>query len=336
MTYYDPLVDELSQYFPSERLKTRPIDLHAYSSDASFYTLVPRAVVFPVSIDEVRQLFGIAKRQGISVTFRTAGTSLSGQSVTDGILVDLSRNWPLVRAEDDGATVRVEPGVTGSVVNHALKKYGRKIGPDPASIHAAMMGGILSNNSSGMCCGVKDNSYHTIRYLKFLLPDGRVLNTEKKEDYVVFEKECKELFSGIDSLRQRIAGDPELLSKVRNKYKLKNTVGYCLNALVDFQHPLDILAHLMIGAEGTLGFIAEAVLDTIPDKPYKRTALLFFDSPVSACDAVPVLKRSGAEALEFMDRAALRSIEDLPIAPVFIRDLPARAACMLCEYQAED
>ncbi|HMI59647.1 MAG TPA: FAD-binding protein, partial [Puia sp.] len=92
----DPIVEELRLYFPADRLKVRLIDLHAYSSDASFYTLVPRAVVFPVSVEEVRILFRVAKKMGTSVTFRTAGTSLSGQAVTDGILADISRNWPMV------------------------------------------------------------------------------------------------------------------------------------------------------------------------------------------------------------------------------------------------
>lgn len=313
----------------------RLIDLHAYSSDASFYTLVPKAVVFPVSVDEVRLLFQVARRHGTSVTFRTGGTSLSGQSVTDGILADVSRYWPLVKVENEGATVRVQPGVTGAVVNHFLQSYGRKIGPDPASIQSAMMGGILSNNSSGMCCGVVHNSYHTLAHIKFVLADGAVFDTGNPADYARFEIEAAGLFEGLLGLKRQVLGDLELVDRIRRKYRQKNTVGYSLNAFIDFEHPLDILAHLLIGAEGTLGFIAEAVLHTLPDKPFKSAALLFFDSPRSACDAIPVLKDSGAEALEFMDRAALRSIEHLSIAPAFLTSLPSTASCILCEYQAD-
>ena len=163
------VVKVLEKHFPPARLKTRLIDRHAYSSDASFYTLVPRAIVFPETVEEIKLLFRLAADLGTSVTFRTGGTSLSGQSVTDGILVDVSKHWPLVRVEGGGDRVRVQPGVTGAVVNHVLRGYGRKIGPDPASINAAMIGGILSNNSSGMCCGVVDNSYHTLLYMRFVL-----------------------------------------------------------------------------------------------------------------------------------------------------------------------
>ncbi|THU39786.1 FAD-binding oxidoreductase [Niastella caeni] len=325
----------LAAHFPADRLKTRLIDLHAWSSDASFYSLVPEAVVFPVNIEEVQLLFKLAQQHQTSLTFRTGGTSLSGQSVTDGILVDLSRNWPLIKVEMAGDAVRVQPGITGSHVNHLLKQYKKKIGPDPASINAAMMGGILSNNSSGMCCGVVNNSYHTLKYLKFVLPNGEVFDTENKDDYRRFETTQPQLCAGIKKLAQRIKNNAALTTKIRDKYKLKNTVGYSINAFLDYDHPLDVLAHLLIGAEGTLAFIAEAVLNTIPDKPCKSTGLLFFASPAATCNAIPALKESDAEALEFMDRAAIRSIEELAGAPAFLKTLPANSAGILCEYQSD-
>ncbi|AEV99807.1 FAD-linked oxidase [Niastella koreensis] len=335
MTKAKQVQEALAAQFPADRLKTRPIDLHAYSSDASFYTLVPQAIVFPVNIEEVQLLFKLAKQHQTSLTFRTGGTSLSGQSVTEGILVDLSRNWPLIKAEQQGGAVRVQPGITGSRVNFFLKQYKKKIGPDPASINAAMMGGILSNNSSGMCCGVVNNSYHTLKHLKFVLPDGEVFDTENKDDYKRFETARPQLAGGILQLAQRVKNNPALTEKIRDKYKIKNTVGYSINAFLDYEHPLDILAHLLIGAEGTLAFIAEAVLNTIPDKPYKSTGLLFFESTAIACNAIPALRDSDAEALEFMDRAAIRSIEDQAGAPAFLKTLPGNSAGILCEYQSD-
>ena len=329
------LIEDLSALFPSERIKSRPIDLHAYASDAGFYLLVPQVVVLPLNVEEVAGLFRIARKYNTGVTFRTAGTSLSGQSVTAGILADLSRYWKKGSVEQQGAAVKVEPGLTGQGVNRLLKSYGRKIGPDPASINAAMMGGILSNNSSGMCCGVVDNSYHTLLSVRFMLPDGRLYDTGLAEDYARFEKESPEIYGGMAGLRRQVMDNPGLVANIRRKYKIKNTVGYGINAFLDFEHPLDILAHLLIGAEGTLGFIAEAVLKTIPDKPCKKTGLLFFPSPKAACDAIGPLAATGAEALEFMDRAALRSIEHLPGTPAFLSALPAGTACILCEYQAD-
>jgi len=323
----------LSKIIAEDRIKTRLIDLVSYASDAGFYYLRPKAVVQPVSIEEIIELFGFSQQNQIPITFRTAGTSLSGQSVSDGILVDLSQYWNLVRVENGGGQVRVHPGVTGSVVNAELKKYGKKIGPDPASINSAMMGGILSNNASGMCCGVSKNSYHTLKFIKFALPNGKCFSTEQATDYARFENECPEIFSGIASLRNQIISDPEIFNLIRNKYKTKNTVGYSVNAFIDYEHPLDILAHVLVGAEGTLGFIAEAVLNTVSDYPLKTTALLYFPNIYAACNAILPLTVSGAEAVELMDRASLRSVEDIKGVPEVLKMLPAEAAALLVEYQ---
>ncbi len=323
----------LESIIPANRIKARLIDLVSYASDAGFYYLRPKAVVQPVSEEEIKSLFQFSHQHQISVTFRAAGTSLSGQSISDGILVDLSQHWNLVRVEEKGETVRVHPGVIGAVVNSELRKYGRKIGPDPASINSAMMGGIISNNASGMCCGVSKNSYHTIKYIKFVLPNGKVYFTENKNDYQRFKQECPEIYAEILAIRDKILANSDIYELIRHKYKTKNTVGYSVNAFIDYQDPLDILAHVLVGAEGTLGFIAEAVLNTVPDYPVKSTALLYFPDIYAACQAIVPLTESGAEAVELMDRASLRSIELMKGVPSIIQTLSDTAAALLVEYQ---
>jgi D-lactate dehydrogenase len=328
------LASALQSILPKERIKTRLIDLYAYASDASFYYLVPKAVVQPISVEEIQALFHFSKKYQINLTFRTAGTSLSGQAVTDGILVDLSQHWRKIQVEENGDSVRVQIGAVGGAVNTILKKYKKKIGPDPSSINAAMIGGILSNNASGMCCGVAQNSYHTLKYIKFVLPNSLIFNTEEKSDYQRFEIEAKEIFTGIKKLKEEVLANEALVEKIRKKYKMKNTVGYGLNAFIDYEHPLDILAHLLIGSEGTLGFIAEAVLQTVPDYPYKLTGMLYFSDIQAACDAIPSLKASGVEALELMDFPALKSIENLKGAPEILKSLTGDQTALLTEYQA--
>ncbi len=329
----DKLGKALLKILPAHRVKTRLIDRYAYASDASHFYLLPLAVVQPVSIEEVKKIFQFSHLQKINITFRAGGTSLSGQGVTDGILVDLSNYWRKVIPENNGATVRVEPAVIGSNVNHALQPFGRKIGPDPASINAAMMGGILSNNSSGMCCGVIQNSYHTLQSMTFVLPNGMVFNSATAGDYVRFEKEAPGIFNELQTLRIEILNNPKLIERIRKKYRQKNTVGYCMNAFIDFEHPLDILTHVIIGGEGTLAFIAEAVLNTVPDLPCKMTAMLYFESPEIACNTISDLKSTGAAALEFMDRASLRSVENMPGVPGLLQNLPLAASAILCEFQ---
>ncbi|PVY38497.1 FAD-binding and (Fe-S)-binding domain-containing protein [Pontibacter virosus] len=325
----------LESILPKARIRARLIDVVSYASDAGFYYLRPKAVVQPVSVEEIKQLFAFSHQHKAPLTFRTAGTSLSGQSITDGILVDLSQFWNRVQVEQEGAQVRVQPGVIGAIVNAHLRPYKRKIGPDPASINSAMMGGILSNNASGMCCGVSKNSYHTTRYISFVLPNGQCYTTEKQIDYLRFSEECPELYLTLQQIKQQIRNNPELHYLIRHKYKTKNTVGYSVNAFIDFEHPLDIMAHLLIGAEGTLGFIAEAVLQTVPDYPAKSTALLYFPDIYAACQAIVPLTEAGAEAVELMDRASLRSIEHMAGVPAVIKTLPETAAALLVEFQAD-
>jgi len=323
----------LSEIIPEERIKTRYIDLVSYGADAGFYFLLPKAVVKPVSEKEIIDLFRFTHEQKVPLVFRTGGTSLSGQSITDGILVDLSQYWNKLSIENNAEQVRVQPGITGAMVNAYLHKYKKKIGPDPSSITAAMMGGILSNNSSGMCCGVSLNAYHTTKYIRFILPDGKIFNTEAEADYSRFEDECPVIFNELKNIREEIISNPLLFNRIRNKYITKNTVGYSINSFIDHEHPLEILAHLLIGAEGTLAFIAEAGLNTVPDFQYKSTALLYFPDIYAACQAIVPLKNAGAEAVELMDRASLRSVEMMPGMPAVVKTLPEGASALLIEFQ---
>lgn len=327
------LKEKLESFIAPERVRTRYIDRVSFASDAGFYYLVPQAIVQPVNEEEIVSLFRFSAEENVPLVFRAGGTSLSGQSVTDGILVDLAQHWRGVTVEEEGRAVRVQPGITGAMVNAHLRRYRAKIGPDPSSISAAMMGGILSNNSSGMCCGVKLNSYHTLKHIRFILPDGKTFSTEKPSDYIRFETECPTLFSTLAGIRERILADRQLHDRIRQKYEMKTTVGYSLNAFVDFEHPLDIMAHLLVGAEGTLAFIAEAVLRTVPDYPHKSTALLYFPDIYAACQAIVPLTQAGAMMVELADRAALRSVEHMPGMPAALQTLPDGAAALLIEFQ---
>lgn len=330
------LEDDLRAILGADRVLTRPIDLAAYASDASVYRLVPRAVVRPGSIEEIRALFALCRREKVPLTFRAAGTSLSGQAVTEGLLADLSRGWGRVEVLDGGRRVRVEPGVVGATVNARLRGARAKIGPDPASIQAAMMGGILANNSSGMCCGVVQNAYHTLESLVFVLPTGTVIDTASPDADAALHAAEPRLAGGLLELRREVREQPALQARIRRKYLTKNTTGYSLNALLDFDSAVDILAHLLVGSEGTLAFIASAVLRTVPDLPVKYTGLLLFPSIRDACAAIAPLRDAGAAAVEVMDRAALRSVERQPGIPASIAALEGEAAGLLVEFQADD
>jgi D-lactate dehydrogenase len=324
----------LTAFLPASRVLTRPLDLAVYSSDASFYTLTPAAVVRPKDTAEVKALFAWSRRQRVPLTFRAAGTSLSGQAVTAGVIVDVSRHWRILEIHDGGARVRVGPGVIGGKVNAHLAPFGTKLGPDPASIDSCMIGGIVANNSSGMCCGTTDNAYRTLVSMRFVLPSGTELDTSDPAAEAALASAEPVIARGLMALKARIEGDPALVARIRSKYRIKNTMGYSLNAFLDFDTPLSILWHLLVGSEGTLGFIAEAVFRTVPDLPLKSTGLLLFPSVPEACEAIDPLRRSGAKALELMDRSSLKSVEGHPGIPEIVGGLSHRAAAILAEYQS--
>ncbi|MGC2109515.1 MAG: FAD-binding and (Fe-S)-binding domain-containing protein [Candidatus Korobacteraceae bacterium] len=326
----------LSGFVGSERVLVRPIELVAYASDASFYRLIPKAVVQAKGLDEIRALFAFSQQTRVPITFRAAGTSLSGQSISDGLLVEVARHWRDVKVEDNGRKIRLQPGVIGSSANRALVPYGAKIGPDPASIATCTIGGILANNSSGMCCGVEQNAYHTLASMTFMLPSGTLIDTARSDADEEFHAREPELARGILELKAKLERDPVLRERVRNKYQRKNTTGYSLNAFLDFESAVDIFQHVIVGSEGTLAFIAETVLNTVPDLPVKYTGLLLFPDLYAAADSIVPLRQAGAKALEIMDRASLRSVENKAGVPSSLRALPEAAAGLLVEFQSAD
>jgi D-lactate dehydrogenase len=332
---YDALKRQLGKLIPGQRLVSDPLRLLAWGSDASFYRLVPKIAVQAESEAEVRHVLECCAEAGVPVTFRAAGTSLSGQALSDSVLVLLGDGWQGMRVVDDGAVIALQPGVIGAAANRRLAPLGRKIGPDPASIDAAMIGGIAANNASGMCCGTAQNSYHTLAGLRVVLADGSVLDTRDAASRAQFAARRPELLSALAELGRSTRADESLAQRIRHKFRLKNTCGYSLNALVDFDDPVDMLSHLMIGSEGTLGFISEISYFTVDEHAHKASALILFDRLETACSAVSLLKHTPVAAVELLDRASLRSVQDKPGMPASLRALPGDGAALLVEIRAE-
>lgn len=319
------------------QVRTRALDRHAMANDASHYLLVPQAVVTAGDAAEVGRLLRVAAAQGVPLTFRSGGTSLSGQAATDGVLVDTRRGFRQVQVLDDGMRVRVQPGVTVRQLNAHLAPYGRKFGPDPASEAACTIGGVIANNSSGMACGTVDNAYRTLESVVVVLPSGTVIDTGAPDADARLRHLEPELNAGLRRLRDRVRGDSSSVATIRRQFAMKNTMGYSLNAFVDHADPADLLAHLVVGSEGTLAFVAEAVFRTVPLLPRVATGLLVFDDLSAATGVLPDLVATGAATIELMDAASLRVGQSDPAAPAALRAIDVRDhAALLVEYQAAD
>jgi D-lactate dehydrogenase len=328
------LIDALRLRLPADRVITDELRRLAYGTDGSFYRLIPEVVTVVNDEAEVRDVVDLARQHGRPVTFRAAGTSLCGQAVTDGVLVLLGEGLATCRIGANGSTVRVGPAIIGAEVNRRLAPLGRKIGPDPASINAAKIGGIAANNSSGMCCGTAQNSYNTLASVRVLLADGTVLDTGDAASIGTFKASHGWLLERLAALSADVRADQALATRIRAKYKIKNTTGYSLNALVDFSDPVDILAHLMIGSEGTLGFISQVTYNTVPEYAHKASALAFFPDMETACRAVAGLKNQPVDAVELLDRASLRCVAHKPGMPALLKTLADGATALLIETRA--
>ncbi|HET6831023.1 MAG TPA: FAD-binding and (Fe-S)-binding domain-containing protein, partial [Solirubrobacterales bacterium] len=331
------LAAELRAIIGTSGLLPRASDLIRYASDASPYRRIPAAVVQPRTISEVTGLMGWAARRGRPLVFRSGGTSLNGQSQTDGVLVEVRRHWGGIEVLDGGARVRVGPGTVLGHVNAVLAPYSRRLGPDPASTDIATVGGVIANNSGGMRCGVGADTYRTLRSLTFALPSGTVIDTAERGAAERFAATEPELAAGLEEIRDEIRADADLRSRIARKFEIKNTMGYRLCAFLDADEPLEIFRRLLVGSEGTLAFIAEGVYETVPLPARTTLSWIHFDSIAAAVAPVPDLVAAGASAVELMVAPALMvAANSIPGTPEHWKELPLESAALLVELGAEE
>lgn len=323
-----------------DRIYTDYLRRFAYGIDASCYAYVPRVVVRAINESEIITLFALSQKHNTPLTFRAAGTSLSGQACSDSVLVLANAFWQDIEIVGNAESIKCSCGVIGAEANEALKPYGKKIGPDPATINNAMIGGIFSNNSSGMCCGVKQNSYNTIKSARFILHDGTILDTSENaspsENLESFLQTHKDKADSLLALREEILQDKELCELIKRKFAIKNTTGYSINALLDFSEIKDIINHIFIGAEGTLGFVSQVEYECVEDYAYKACALLFYKDLALGAKAVEILagNESLVSAAEIMDYACLDSAKSLENAPLELGQIESGACAILVQLES--
>ena len=314
---YTSFLKDIYHFIPKDRVYTDELRRLAWGTDASFYRLVPQIVIRSDSEAEISGILKAAQAHRLPVTFRAAGTSLSGQSISDSILVVAGKHWEKYEILDHGKTIRLQPGLIGQRVNDLLKPYGRKLGPDPASVKSAMMGGIVMNNASGMNCGTHANSDKMMNSVRIILADGTVLDTGDEASRKAFRKARPDFIRSIEQLRDKVRANKKLCDRINYKYAIKNVTGLNILPFVSFDDPFDIITHLMVGSEGTLAFLAGVSMNTEYDYPFKASAMLYFKDIREACKAVVAMKKlvddKGqwiVKSAELLDKKSLASVND--------------------------
>ncbi|MBA0052447.1 FAD-binding oxidoreductase [Streptomyces sp. AJS327] len=331
------LREDLEGLLGPDKVLSHLSDLVRYASDASPYRFLPRVVVLAENRADVAAVLAYARANGREVVFRAAGTSLNGQAQGEDILVDVRRHWAGVEVlDEDGGRARIGPGTTVVRANAALARYGRLLGPDPASAIACTVGGVVANNASGMTAGTTRNSYRTVRSLTVVLPSGTVVDTGSPTADEELARAEPELCAGLLALKAEIEADPELVTRIRAKYEIKNTNGYRLDAFLDGHTPVGILRGLMVGSQGTLGFLSDIVFETLPLHRRTSTGLFFFPRLAAAAAAVPRFTEAGALSVEVMDGNTLRASVSVAGVPADWAELPKETAALLVEFRAAD
>jgi D-lactate dehydrogenase len=329
-------LQDIEKQIPTSRIYTDEMRRLAWGTDAGFYRLIPQIVIHSENETEVTHILNAANKYNLPVTFRAAGTSLSGQAITNSILVIAGKNWEKYELATDKTSIKLQPGIVGQRVNEILKPFGKKFPPDPASVKSAMVGGIILNNASGMSCGTHENSYKTIISARLIFADGTLLDTADTQSKENFRQSHPDFINKICELRDKVKGDKELSELIERKYRIKNVTGLSINPFIEFEDPFDIILHLIVGSEGTLAFLSEATMRTVTDYPFKASAMLYFPNMRTACEAVTKLKKSPVTAVEMFDRLAIKSVEDKPNAIPELKTLPAEAAVLLIKTEADN
>ncbi|MDJ0874862.1 MAG: FAD-binding and (Fe-S)-binding domain-containing protein [Desulfobacterales bacterium] len=334
---YQRLYDQLKTLIPEDRLIHDDLRTLAYGTDASFYRYVPNLIVKVESEREVTATLQACRALGLAVTFRAAGTSLSGQACTDSVLMVLGdKGWHDHAIADDYSEITLQVGLRGVQANRLLAPYGKKIGPDPASIDSAKIGGIVANNACGMASGIELNSQYTLKDIRLIFADGTVLDTRDEHSREAFLSLKKDWVERLQQLSTRLKSDPALVEKIQRKYKIKNTTGYSVNALIEQDDPIKMIQHLIVGSEGTLAFISDVTFVTAEEPSTKATSLMLFPDITTMCEAVLILQQCPVQAAELMDRLALRTVEEKPGVPAYIKSLGPDVTALLVETAAGD
>ena len=324
---YSRFLEEVGKFVPKNALYTDELRRFAWGTDAGFYRLVPKIVIRSSNEKEVSRILRAASKYDVPVTFRAAGTSLSGQSISDSVLIVAGKNWERYMVSEDASAITLEPGIVGARVNAILKPYGRKFGPDPASIGSCMVGGIVMNNASGMSCGTHANSDKELESVRIVLMDGTVLDTGDEASRNAFRASHPEFIRKIEELRDEILADKELSDRIRYKYSIKNVTGLNIFPFVRFEDPFDIIAHLLVGSEGTLAFMSQVTMKTLPLPSKEASAMVYFGTIREAAEAVVALKKeidpAVLDAAELLDKRSLASVNDPMLNEYPDKDLTA-------------
>jgi len=276
------LAQQLSGEFYFDSTAKHQMQLRAYATDASVYQEMPLAVAIPTDEKDLQTLIVFAQQHSITLIPRAAGTSLAGQVVGSGIVVDISKHFTqMIEVNVEERWCRVQPGVIRDDLNSYLKGFGLMYGPETSTANRAMIGGMVGNNSCGLHSIVWGSARDHLLEAKVLLSDGSVAIFKEREEAEIATLQGLErnIYNGLFDLLNNSARQQLIREQFPAKEVVRRNTGYALDALLDMQPftangaPFN-LCKLLAGSEGTLGFITELKLNLLPLPPKEVGVLI--------------------------------------------------------------
>jgi FAD/FMN-containing dehydrogenase/Fe-S oxidoreductase len=304
-------------------LKYDPITLTMYSTDASVYKERPVAVIWPKDAEDIKQVLAFASSERIPVTVRAAGTSLAGQVVTDGLVLDISRYMnKIIEINAAEKWVKTEPGVVLDELNMKLRDYGLFFGPETSTANRCNIGGMVGNNACGLHSVIYNSTRDHTLELKVILSDGSEA-TFGAVDVEVFERKCMEesLEGNVYRKIKEILSDPQNRESIVNEFpdpKIpRRNTGYAIDMLLDSVIFSDRsarnfnLSNLLTGSEGTLAIATEIKLNLVPLPPaFKALVCIHLKQRNDSFRANLITLKYSPSAVELMDDRILNLTED--------------------------
>ncbi len=287
-----------------------PASRALYSTAACMYKILPEGVVYPQTTADVQAVLSYAREHGLSVTARGAGSSLAGQAVNKGIIIDFSRFMNGILGYDPKTeTVRVQPGVIYGDLNRRLKTYNRYFPPDPSSGEYCTIGGMVANNAAGAHSLQNGSTVDYIESLEIVLHSGKILRTkirqESSDSFQTFLEQDTEHSRLASQIHQILNHKKETIERFTPNVR-KNASGYRLEKVL--QNGSFNLGKLFCGSEGTLGIITEITLRLKTPPRYKNLTVINFDRLQDAAAAIESILKLNPSAVEMMEKKAMELV----------------------------